>query len=77
MVCNYGFENMNEFYLSYRESKMAYEDYQQEVVEKWQKSPDNQNNALEERMLEKIERLQGLEKDIQYYGIQIKDRESR
>ena len=58
-------------------NKIAYEDYQQEVVEKWQKSPDNQNNALEERIPEKIERLQGLEKDIQYYGIQIKDRESR
>ena len=77
MVRNYGFENMNEFYLSYRESKMVYEDYQQEVAEKWQKSPDNQNNVLEETVSEKLERLQELAKDTQYYGIQIKDRESR
>lgn len=31
MVRNYGFENMNEFYLSCKESKNAYEKYQKEV----------------------------------------------
>ena len=31
MVRNYGFENMNEFYLSYKESQNAYAEYQQEV----------------------------------------------
>ena len=32
MVRNYGFENMNEFYLSYKESKTAFADYQQKVL---------------------------------------------
>ena len=36
MVRNYGFENMNEFYLSYKESKTAFADYQQKV-EDWKK----------------------------------------
>ena len=34
MVRNYGFDNMNEFYLSYKESKMAFADYLQKV-EDW------------------------------------------
>ncbi len=37
MVRNYGFENMNEFYLSYKESQNAYAEYQQEVDD-WKKS---------------------------------------
>lgn len=40
MVRNYGFENMNEFYLSYKESKTAFADYQQKI-EDWKKGYDN------------------------------------
>lgn len=40
MVRNNGFENMNEFYLSYKESKSTYKNYQQEV-ENFAKSSDN------------------------------------
>lgn len=40
MVRNYGFDNMNEFYLSYKESKMAFADYLQKV-EDWEKGCDN------------------------------------
>ena len=31
MVRNYGFENMNEFYLRYKEAQNVYAEYQQKV----------------------------------------------
>ena len=45
MVRNYGFENMNEFYLSYKESQNAYAEYQQEVDD-WKKSNDNAETPM-------------------------------
>ena len=45
MVCNYGFENVNEFYLSYKESQNAYAEYQQEVDD-WKKSNDNAETSM-------------------------------
>ena len=59
MVRNYGFENMNEFYLSYKESQIAYAEYQQEVDD-WKKSNDNAETPMNktEMMSEKLARLQ-------------------
>ena len=59
MVRNYGFENMNEFYLSYKESQNAYTEYQQEVDD-WKKSNDNAETPMNktEMMSEKLARLQ-------------------
>ena len=59
MVRNYGFENMNEFYLSYKESKSAYAEYQQKT-EDWKKSFGNTDNSMDkaETMSEKLARLQ-------------------
>ena len=59
MVRNYGFENMNEFYLSYKESQNAYAEYQQEVDD-WKKSNDNAVTPMNktEMMSEKLARLQ-------------------
>lgn len=58
-VRNYGFENMNEFYLSYKESQNAYAEYQQEVDD-WKKSNDNAETPMNktEMMSEKLARLQ-------------------
>lgn len=52
-------ENMNEFYLSYKESKIAYAEYQQEVDD-WKKSNDNAVTPMNktEMMSEKLARLQ-------------------
>ena len=59
MVRNYGFENMNEFYLSYKESQNAYAEYQQEVDD-CKKSNDNAETPMNktEMMSEKLARLQ-------------------
>ena len=59
MVRNYEFENMNEFYLSYKESQNAYAEYQQEVDD-WKKSNDNAETPMNktEMMSEKLARLQ-------------------
>ena len=59
MVRNYGFENMNEFYLSYKESQNAYAEYQQKVDD-WKKSNDNAETPMNktEMMSEKLARLQ-------------------
>ena len=59
MVRNYGFENMNEVYLSYKESQNAYAEYQQEVDD-WKKSNDNAETPMNktEMMSEKLARLQ-------------------
>lgn len=59
MVRNYGFENMNEFYLSYKESKSAYAEYQQKTKD-WKKSFGNTDNSMDkaETMSEKLARLQ-------------------
>ena len=52
-------ENMNEFYLSYKESQNAYAEYQQEVDD-WKKSNDNAETPMNktEMMSEKLARLQ-------------------
>ena len=59
MVRNNGFENMNEFYLSYKESKTAFADYQQKI-EDWKKGYDNVvvSKDKTETMSEKLDRLQ-------------------
>lgn len=59
MVRNYGFENINEFYLSYKESKSTYAEYQQKT-EDWKKSFGNTDNSMDkaETMSEKLARLQ-------------------
>ena len=59
MVRNYGCENMNEFYLSYKESQNAYAESQQEVDD-WKKSNDNAETPMNktEMMSEKLARLQ-------------------
>ena len=59
MVRNYGFENMNEFYLSYKESKTAFADYQQKA-EDWKKGYDNVvvSKDKTETMSEKLDRMQ-------------------
>ena len=69
MVRNYGFENMNEFYLSYKESQNAYAEYQQEVDD-WKKSNDNAETPMNktEMMSEKLARrkmLESLDKTIE------------
>ena len=58
MVRNSGFENMNEFYLSYKEFKTAFADYQQKV-EGWKKGYDNivVSKDKTETMSEKLDRL--------------------
>ena len=65
MVRNYGFENMNEFYLSYKESQNAYAEYQQEVDD-WKKSNDNAETPMNktEMVSEKLARLQ---KDVEKF----------
>ena len=50
MVRIYGFENMNEFYLSYKESQNAYAEYQQEVDD-WKKSNDNAETPIQPILL--------------------------
>ena len=52
-------ENMNEFYLSYKESQNAYAEYQQKT-EDWKKSFGNTDNSMDkaETMSEKLARLQ-------------------
>ena len=59
MVRNYGFENMNEFYLSYKESQNAYTKFRKEVDD-WKKSNDNAETPMNktEMMSEKLARLQ-------------------
>lgn len=59
MVRNYEFENMNEFYLSYKESQSAYAEYQQKV-EAWKKSYVDTDTSMDkaETMSEKFARLQ-------------------
>lgn len=58
MVRNYGFENMNEFYLNYKESKSAYAEYQQKF-EDWKKIYENEDTSMDkaETMSEKLSRL--------------------
>ena len=43
-------ENMNEFYLSYKESQNAYAEYQQEVDD-WKKSNDNAETPIKPILL--------------------------
>lgn len=43
-------ENMNEFYLSYKESQNAYAEYQQEVDD-WKKSNDNAETLIQPILL--------------------------
>ena len=78
MVCNYGFENMNEFYLSYKESQNAYAEYQQEVDD-WKKSYDNAETSRNktETMSEKLARFQNEVETSRIYNKQMKDRGAR
>ena len=62
MVRNYGFENMNEFYLSYKESQNAYAEYRQEVDD-WKKSNDNAETPMNKTEL-MSEKLALLQKDV-------------
>ncbi|WP_440198026.1 hypothetical protein [Bacteroides nordii] len=75
MVRNYGFENMNEFYLSYKESKISYAEYQQQV-KCWKKSYGNTDTSIdkEETMAEKLTRLQNKVNSYRQYDMQSKDR---
>lgn len=59
IVRNYGFENMNEFYISYKEAKMAFAEYQQKV-EDLEKSYSNIENRIGtiETISEKANKLQ-------------------
>lgn len=47
MVSRYGYENMNEFLLTLKESKAAYEIYQQ-AVDNWNKSNDQLEIVFDE-----------------------------
>ena len=71
MVRNYGFDNMNEFYLSYKESKMAFADYLQKV-EDWEKGCDNVvvSKDKTETISEKFDRLQNEVKSSSQYNKQ-------
>ena len=76
MVSRYGYENMNEFLLTLKESKAAYEIYQQ-AVDNWNKSNDQLEIVFDEA--ETIyEKLAKLKKDTmhsqQYSYKQKKDR---
>ena len=76
MVSRYGYENMNEFLLTLKESKAAYEIYQQ-AVDNWNKSNDQLEIVFDEA--ETIyEKLDKLKKDTthsqQYSYKQKKDR---
>ena len=78
MVRNYGFENMNEFYLSYKESKGAYAYYQQKV-EDWKKSYGNAGTEINktEKVKQRLGRLQKNAEIVQNDNRQIKDTGAR
>ena len=75
---NYGFENMNEFYLSYKESKTAFADYQQEV-ENWKKSYDNVETETNKTraISEKLAEFENDAESSRRYNKQMKDRGAR
>ena len=59
MVCNSGFENMNEFLLTFRECRNAYTDYQRQY-ESWKnacRKPDTPTHK-DEKLSDKLARLQ-------------------
>ncbi len=78
MVRNYGFENMNEFYLSYKDSQSAYVEYQQEVDD-WKKSYDNAETSKNktETMSEKLAKFQKNGENYRKYDVPFKDRGER
>ena len=78
MVRNYGFENMNEFYLSYKDSQSAYVEYQQEVDD-WKKSYDNAETSKNktETMSEKLAKFQKNGENFRKYDVPFKDRGER
>ena len=78
MARNYGFENMNEFYLSYKESKTAFADYQQEV-ENWKKSYDNVETETNKTraISEKLAEFENDAESSRRYNKQMKDRGAR
>ena len=60
MVRNSGFENMNEFLLTFRECRNAYTDYQRQY-ESWKnacRKPDTPTHK-DEKLSDKLARLQG------------------
>lgn len=67
MVRNYGFENMNEFYLSYKESMSAFTDYQQRV-KGWKKSYGDTDDSMD-KVETIIEKLASLQKEIDSSGL--------
>lgn len=78
MVRNYEFENMNEFYLSYKESKRAYAYYQQKV-ENWEKSYGNMETETN-KTIAISEKLVKFENDVESSrrnDKQMKDRGAR
>ena len=78
MVRKYGFENMNEFYLSYKESQNAYAEYQQKV-EAWKKAYGNSDTSMDkaETMSEKLVRLQKDAEKSMPHDVPFKDRGAR
>lgn len=58
MVSRYGYENMNDFLLTFYESKAAYEIYQQ-AVDNWNKSSDQLEIVFDgaETIYEKLAKL--------------------
>ena len=71
-------QNMNEFYLSYKESKTAFADYQQEV-ENWKKSYDNVETETNKTraISEKLAEFENDAESSRRYNKQMKDRGAR
>ena len=78
MVRNYGFENMNELYLSYKEAQNVYAEYQQKV-EGWGKSYGDTYTSMDktETMSEKLAKLQKNAENVRQYDATSKDRGER
>lgn len=79
MVRNYGYENMNEFLITFKECYTAYLNYQRDV-ENWQKTCDNPKTEAckTESLADKLARLQKETKISQPDGNrQTKDRGAR
>ena len=73
MVRIYGFENMNEFYLNYKDSKLAYDDYRHKIHE-YEQSYDNSVIILKkaERISEKLTKSKRETTEIKGHSVQIK-----
>lgn len=78
MVRNNGFENMNEFYISYNESKMTFAEYQQKV-EDWEKSYGNTEIQSNKTIAisEKLSKFENDAESSRRYNKQMKNRGAR